>query len=105
ERGREKRIPISLFDTVYQRGEPLNPHFQPVSGRDRPHTAGRAGENDVAGQQGQVGRDETDKVEAVEDELAGVRVLPQLAALEELDGQIVRIGLRLHIRSQGREGV
>ena len=41
----------------------------------------------------------------IEDELAGVRVLAQLTILEELDGQVVRVDLRLHIRPQRRERV
>ena len=42
---------------------------------------------------------------AIEDELAGVRILAQLTVLKELDGQIVRIDLRLHVRPQRRECV
>src|ERR1039458_9328875 len=68
--------PPSLLDRIDERRETLNPHFQLVAGGNRPDAAWCAGENDVARQQRQVGRDEADEVEAVEDELAGVRVLP-----------------------------
>ena len=62
------RLPFLLPDRIDQRGESLNPHFQPVAGHNGSHAARRSGENDVPGQQRQVRRDETDEVEAVEDE-------------------------------------
>jgi hypothetical protein len=46
-----------------------------------------------------------DQVEAVEDQLAGVAVLPELAVLEELDAQIMRVDLRLDVGPERREGV
>ena len=63
------------------------------------------GEDDVAGHEGHVGGDEADEFVAIEDELAGVGVLPQLAILELLNGQVVGIDLRLDVRAEGREGV
>ena len=41
----------------------------------------------------------------LKEELAGVGVLPQLAVLKHLDGQVARVQFRLHIRPQRREGV
>ena len=90
---------------IHQRRQPLNPHFQPVARFDRPDAAGRAGEQNVAGQERHVGRDEADQVVAVEDELARVRVLAQLPVLKELDRQMARVDLRFHIRSQRCERV
>ena len=72
---------------------------------ERPYAARRAGEDHVAGQQRHVRRDEADNVVTVEDELARVRVLPELAVLKKLDGQIMRVDLRFHIRPERREGV
>src|SRR5438128_4895828 len=96
---------LTSFHGVHQWRQPLDANFQAIAGLNRSHAAGCAGEDDVAGQQRQVCGDETDELVAVEAELAGVRILPQLAVLEELDGQVVRIDLCFHIRSQGREGV
>jgi hypothetical protein len=77
--------------------------------RRSPDSIGRrhwgAGEDHVPGQQRHVGGDEADQVKAVEDQLAGVGVLPELAVLEQLDGQIMRVDLRLHVRPERRKGV
>src|SRR2546426_8156879 len=64
-----------LLDRIYERRQPLNADLQPVAGADRPDAAGRAGDNDIARQKRHVGGNEADQVEAIEDELAGVRVL------------------------------
>src|SRR5581483_1046953 len=56
-----------LLHAIDQRGESLNPNLEPITRLNRPHTAGRAGENDVAGQQSHVGRNKTDQPEAIED--------------------------------------
>lgn len=83
----------------------MNPNFQPVSGLDRANPARGAGENYVARQQSHVRADETDNVEAVEDQLARVRILPQLAILERLNRQFMRINFRFHIWPERRERV
>jgi hypothetical protein len=59
----------------------------------------------VAGQQRHVRGNETDEFGGLEDELFRVRVLPQLAVLEKLDAQFIRINFRLHVRADRREGV
>src|SRR6266513_58450 len=94
-----------LFHGIDQRRKSLDADFEAVAGFNRPDAAGRAGQDHVAGQQGHVRRDKADEMVAVEDELAGVRVLPQLTVLEKLDGQIVRIDFRFDVRSQRRERV
>src|ERR1700690_971803 len=45
--GAQKANSYQLFDTVYQRRKSLNPHFQPVPGRNRSHAAWGTGEDDV----------------------------------------------------------
>src|SRR5438034_10628960 len=78
---------------VYQRREALDADFEAVAGLDGTDAAGRPSEDNVAGHEGHVGGDEADQFVAIEDELAGVRILPELPVLELLDGQVVRINL------------
>ena len=94
-----------LLYGVHQRGHPLNANFEAVFGLDGADAAGSAGEDDVAGQEGHVSRNKADQLETVENQLAGVGVLPQLVVLKELDGKLVRIDLGLHIRAKRRESV
>ncbi len=94
-----------LLNGIDQRRHAVNTHFQPVAGFDWPDSAGRAGEDHVAGQQGHVCRDEANKLKAIENELAGAGVLSQLSVLEKLNGQIVRIDLGFDVRPERRECV
>ena len=65
----------------------------------------RAGENDVAGQQGHVRRDEADQLQATEDHLRRGGVLAKLPVFEQLNRQAIGIDLRLDVRAKRREGV
>src|SRR4051812_26196918 len=96
-------LPI-LFHSVDQRGEALDSDFEAISGFDDANSARRAGEDDVARQQGHVGRNEADQMVAIENELARVRVLAKLTILEQLNGQIVRVDLRFHVRTNRGKG-
>jgi hypothetical protein len=62
------------------------------------HPPGGARQNHVPRQQRHVGRDETHHLETLEDELAGVRVLPELAVLKKLNRQIMRVDFGFNIR-------
>ena len=88
---RLRRAAVSLLDGVHERLEALDADFEAVAGFNRSDAAGRAGKNDVAGEQGHVGRNESDQIVAIEDELAGVGILTELTILKKLDGEIVRI--------------
>src|SRR5687768_10153765 len=57
---------------IDERCQTLNSHFEPVAGFNGPDAAWRPGEDDIAGHQGHVGRNETHQVIAVKDQLAGV---------------------------------
>lgn len=94
-----------LLHRIVQRRQSLNPDFQFVATLDRAHAAGRAGQDDIAGQQGHVGGNKTDQFRRLKDELAGIRVLPELAVLEKLDREFVRIDHRFHERTERRERV
>ena len=72
---------------------------------DGANPAGGAGENDIARQQRHVCGDEADQLCAGENHLAGVRVLAQLAVLEELNSLILRINFSFDERPDGRKGV
>ena len=72
---------------------------------DRADAAGRAGEDDVAGQEREVGGDVADDFEAVEDELIGVRVLAEPSVLKELDVEAVRVEFGLDVWAERGEGV
>ena len=102
---RLRRAAVSLLDGVHERLEALDADFEAVAGFNRSDAAGRAGKNDVAGEQGHVGRNESDQIVAIKNELAGVGILAELAVLELLDRQVVRIDLGLDVRAEGREGV
>src|SRR5438034_464840 len=90
---------------IDQRRQPLDAHLQTVARYNRANTAGRAGDNDIAGQEGYVRGNETHELKTVKDELAGVGVLSQLPILKKLDRQIVRIDFGFHIWPQRRESV
>ena len=94
-----------LLHRVVQRRKPLNPHLQLVTALDGADAAGGAGENHIARQQRHVRGDEADQFVRLENELARVRVLAELAVLELLDVQMVCVNLRLHQRTERREGV
>jgi len=96
---------MGLLDRVDERGQALDPDVQPVARAYRPDATRRAREDDIAGEQGQVGGNETDQMEAIENKLRGVRVLAQLPILEELDGQAVRVDLGLYVRAEWRKRV
>ena len=93
------------LDGVAQGREALNSYFKAITRFDGPDAARRAGQNDVARQQRHVRRDKADKIIAVKDQLAGIGVLAQLPVLKELNGQIVRVDLRLDVRPERREGI
>jgi len=94
-----------LFHGIHQWFQALNSYLQPVAGFDGADAAGSASQNDVAGQEGHVGGDEAYQIEAVENELARVRVLAELAILEKLNRQIVRVDFGLNVRAERRESV
>jgi len=94
-----------LLHRIDERREPLHTHFQTVARGNGADAAGRAGQDDIARQQGHVCRNETHKLGAIEDELAGVRVLTQLAILEELNGGIIRIEFCFDVRPYRGKGV
>ena len=103
---RQRRLCVALsLNRVDQRRQALDPHFQPVARSDGSHAAGGAGDDDVSGQEGHVGGDEADQVRAIENELAGVGILPELPVLKQLDAQILRVQFGLNVRPQGRKGV
>jgi len=96
---------MNLLYRIHQRRESLNSHLQLVAALNRPDAAGCAGHDHVAGQQRHVCRDEAHELVAIEDKLARMRVLPELAVLEKLNGQLMRIDLRLDVRPQRSECV
>src|SRR2546430_17304672 len=77
-----------LFHSIDQRRKSLDADFEAVAGFDWPHAAGRAGQDYVAGQQRHVRRDKAEEMVAVEDELAGVWVLPQVTIQLFQNGQL-----------------
>src|SRR5580765_5836194 len=89
------------FHSIDEGRESLDPNFEPITAFDWTNAAWRAGEYDVAGHQRHIRGDEANQIVAIENQLPGIRVLAQLTVLEKLDGEIVRIDLRLHIRSKG----
>ena len=64
--------PLLLFNRIDQRRQPLDADLQTIARFDRPDSAGRSGENDIAGHQSHVGGDKTDELKAIENQLAGV---------------------------------
>src|SRR6516225_2433678 len=90
---------------IDQRGQALDPNLEPVAGFDGPNTAGCSSQNHVARKQRHICRNKAHQLEAVENKLARMGVLTQLAILEELNGQLVRVNLRLNVGTQWREGV
>ena len=52
-----------------------------------------------------MGGDKADELVAIKDKLAGIGVLAQLAILEQLNIQVVRVDFSFHVRSQGGEGI
>src|ERR1035437_8440953 len=95
----------NLFHRIHQRCESLDPHLQPVAALNGADAARCAGKNHVTGQQRHVRRDKTDQFGGLEDELLRVRVLPQLAVLEKLDGQFMRVNFRFHVGTERCERV
>ena len=83
----------------------MNPNLQLVSRFNGAYTAWSPRQYDVSGEQGDVGGDEADQLETIENQLTGQRVLPQLTVLKELNGQFVGVDLCFYIGPQGREGV
>src|SRR5437899_9311920 len=78
------RLCLLLLHGVHQWRQSLNAHFEAVPGLNRANAAGRARKNDVARKQRHVCGNETHQLKAVENELAGVRILAQLAILKQL---------------------
>src|ERR1041384_7909605 len=74
-----------LLDRIHQRGQPLNSNFEPVSRFNRSHTTGRARQNYIPREQGHVHRNKAHQMKTIENQLAGVRVLPELPILEKLE--------------------
>ena len=93
------------FHRVDERRQALNPHFELVATLNRPDAARRAGQNNVAGQQGHVCRNKTYKLGWFENHLVCARVLAQLAVLEQLNCQIARINIRFHKRTERCESI
>ena len=83
----------------------MDAHFQAVARFESAQHRWSSREDHVARQKRHVRRNETDDLEAIENELARVRVLAQLPVLEKLDGQIMRVDLRFHVRPERRESV
>ena len=96
---------LALLHGIDERGEALDADFQPVATLDWTDAAGGAGENHIAGQQREVGRDKADDFRGLEDELLRVRVLLELAVLKLLDAQFGRVQLRFDKRAERGEGV
>ena len=83
--GAARKSGIACLNRVDQRSETLDADFQAVTGLNRANATGRAGQNNVARQQGQAGGNKAHQLKAVEKELARIRILPKLAVLVELD--------------------
>ena len=64
-----------LLDRIHQRGQSLDAYLQPITRSDWAYATWSARQNDVTGQKGQVGGDETHQFVAVENQLVGVRIL------------------------------
>ena len=79
-----RQLLVSLH-RVGERCEALNAHFQFIAALDGTNAAGGASKNHVAGQQGEIGRNETHQFGGLEDKLLGVRILPELSVLKLLD--------------------
>ena len=94
-----------LLYCICQRRQSLNPDLQAVARLNRPHSAWRAGDDDVARQERHAGGGEADDVRTVKNELAGAGVLPQQTVLKRLDGQIPRVQFGLNVRAQRRESI
>src|SRR5262249_16814572 len=94
-----------LLHRINQWGETLDSHFEAVTGFYRTNAAGSACENDVAGHEGHVGGDEADQVVAIENQLACILVLAQLAVFEKLDGEMMRVDLGFDVWTEGSKGV
>ena len=87
--------PHGSLHRVDQRGHALDPDLEPITRLDGTDAGGGAREDHIARQQGHVGGDEAHQLEAVEDQLAGVAVLPQLPVLEELRDACEKTGTPL----------
>src|SRR5512138_2635395 len=94
-----------LFHRVNQRRQSLDPNFQTVPRRDRPYSAGSAGQDDISGHERQVRGNETNQLKTIKNQLAGIGVLAQLAILKELDRQVVRIEFGFNVWAQRRKRV
>ena len=88
ERWRWSALDLGLLHRIHQRGHALNADFEAVAGLDRADAAGCPGDDDIAGKQRHVRGDEADQAVAVEDELAGIRILAELAVLKKLNRPI-----------------
>ena len=98
-------ILVNLLHRVHERRKALDADFQAVAGLNRSDPARCAGADDITRQERHVGRDETDQLIAIEDELVRVGILAQLPVLEQLDRQIMRVDLRFHVRPKWSERV